>query len=270
MSGWWIDIVFSQLVIYSGFSFLFQAIFSPSTRGTSSEGSVQVMTWSLMPPNPRIITNSIKTTRHFPLGEEEITEACLAQACELGFICLCLCVSVCEYNNTRSKNETVIALVIYVKVERSLRKAWVNGTLIFLAPLLSRGWCLWISSWICIPQIMRCALEWLSFISPEKGHWPSVAGDHLTRGQIKSLHFSSLTVIYFEEEAPSASYYLCENPQLREIQYAFSMHLASAGLVSDLLLCISDKKKIKKSNVSPGMLIELLQFHLSDPNFVNH
>lgn len=113
---------------------------------------------------------------------------------------------------------------------------------------------------------MRCASEWLSFISPEKGHWPSVAGDQLTRGQIKSLHFSSLTVIYFEEEAPSASYYLYENLQLREIQYAFNMHLASAGLVSDLLLCISDKK----SNVSPGMLIELLQFHLSDPNFVNH
>jgi len=76
-----------------------------------------------------------------------------------------------------------------------------------------------------------------------------------------------LTVTYFEEEAPSASYYLCENPPLREIQYAFNMHLASAGLVSDLLLCISDKKK---SNVSLGMLIELLQFHLSDPNFVNH
>lgn len=156
-------------------------------------------------------------------------------------IYMSMCVSTTTWGQ---KNETVIALVIYVKVEshRSLRKAWVNGTLIFLAPLLSRGWCLWISSWICIPQIMRCALEWLSFISPEKGHWPSVAGDHLTRGQIKSLHFSSLTVIYFEEEAPSASYYLCENPQLREIQYAFNMHLASAGLVSDLLLCISDKK----------------------------
>ncbi len=89
---------------------------------------------------------------------------------------------------------------------------------------------------------MRCGSEWLSFISPEKGQWPSIAGDHLTRGQIKSLHFSSLTVIYFEEEAPSASYYLFENPQLREIQYAFNMHLASAGPVSDLLLCISDKK----------------------------
>lgn len=98
---------------------------------------------------------------------------------------------------------------------------------------------------------MRCASEWLSFISTEKGQWPSVAGTHLTRGQIKSLHVSSLTVIYFEEEAPIASYYLFENPQLREIQYAFNMHLASAGPVSDLLLCISDKK----SNVSPGMLI---------------
>lgn len=84
------DILFSQLVIYSGFSFLFQAIFFPSTSGTSSEGSVQVMTLSLMPPTPRIITNSIKTTLHFPLGEEEITEACLAQACESGFICLCV------------------------------------------------------------------------------------------------------------------------------------------------------------------------------------
>lgn len=155
-----------------------------------------------------------------------------------------MCVWARECNNMRS--ETVIALVIYVKVEslRSLRKARVNGTLIFLAPLPSRGWCLWISSWICIPQIMRCASEWLSFIfSEKKGHWPSVAGDHLTQSQIKSLHFSSLTVIYFEEEAPSASYYLCENPQLREIQYAFNMHLASAGLVSDLLLCISDKKR---------------------------
>lgn len=89
---------------------------------------------------------------------------------------------------------------------------------------------------------MRCASEWLSFISTEKGQWPSIAGAHLTRGQIKSLHVSSLTVIYFEEEAPSASYYLFENPQLREIQYAFNMHLASAGPVSDLLLCISDKK----------------------------
>lgn len=168
----------------------------------------------------------------------------MAQACELGFIRLCVCV--CESNNMRS--ETAIALVIYVKVEslRSLRKARVNGTLIFLAPLLSRGWCLWISSWICIPQIMRCASEWLSFIFSEKkkkGQWPSVAGDHLTQSQIKSLHFSSLTVIYFEEEATSASYYLHENPQLRGIQYAFNMHLASAGLVSDLLLCLSDKKK---------------------------
>lgn len=87
---------------------------------------------------------------------------------------------------------------------------------------------------------MKCASEWLSFIFPEKGHWPSVAGDHLTQGQIKSLYFSSLTVIYFVEEAPSASYYLFENLQLREIQYAFNMHLASAGLESDLLLCISD------------------------------
>lgn len=89
---------------------------------------------------------------------------------------------------------------------------------------------------------MKCAFERLSFISFKRGHWPPVADSHLTRVQIKSLHFSSLTVIYFAEEAPSASYYLCENPQLREIQYAFNTHLASTGRVSHLLLYLRDKK----------------------------
>lgn len=157
--------------------------------GASSEGAAQVMTLSLMLPTRSII----KTTRHFPLGEEAITEACLAQTCESGFIRLCLCVSQQEVKKKPHTHTNCdrIGNICKSGEPQKLKEAWVNGTLIFLAPLLSRGWCLWISSWICIPQIMRCASERLSFISPEKGHWPSVAGDHLTRGQIKSLHFPS-------------------------------------------------------------------------------
>lgn len=221
MSGWQMAILFSQLDFYSVFSFLCQAIcFLPKRN----------LKWGCSPSND-FVPDASNSKHHHHQHQNR-----LAFSSRWGGdyrsmpgtnmqtrIYMSVCVSVCDLNKNK---KTVIALVIYVKVEsrRSLRKAWVNRTLIFLAPLLSRGWCLWISFWICISQIMRCASEWLSFISPEKGHWPCTAGEHLTRGQIKSLHFSSLTAIYFEEEASSASYYLCKNPQLREIQYAFNMH----------------------------------------------
>lgn len=78
-------ILFSHLVFYSGFSFLFQATFLSSPRGTSSEGAAQVMTVSLMLPTQSIITASIKTTL-------SLKRRLQMHAYQDFYVCMCLCV----------------------------------------------------------------------------------------------------------------------------------------------------------------------------------